>query len=472
MAAIKEVRVEGFQSHVESSFNLGKGLSVITGPSDAGKTAIIRAIRWVAFNEPQGEAFVNDKVGEAVVTICLESGAIITKRRRKGKTSYLLQQSEDDEGSLYEKSEVPEEVKHLLQIEKQTFGDFETALNFAFQLDAPFLISETASAGAKILGKLAGTESVDLAIKGVSKDTYGTRQERANAEKDIERIAGSMLAYQGIDDAKEAVEVAEMLLEQIEGNHQKFKSLKEFLNTYELMQDRLDILASKLNRLAIVPQLEEDLRDIEKAQLRYDVILQLYSQYSQLQKRIESLGNDLDKYYGIQTAAELLGTTIEKADKLSLLNILRTEYQKYTELIRKNLSILDQTKDVEYVRDELYVMESHKLQTLIDWKEFKVQHMDAVRRSEIAQERVKAFGGITEAGRLLNATGAEIERLLLLKSQSDVYQRKAEEYDTASLQLRMAESVRKHDQNKLNEAWEEAGGICPLCEQPHERGAC
>ncbi len=180
---INEIFVEGFQSHTNSHFNLGNGLNVITGPSDSGKTAIIRAVRWVAFNEPQGEAFVNESVGHATVAIHLDNGIIISKHRRKGKTSYRIQTDPGDEGSVFEKSEVPEEVKQLLGITKQTFGDFVTALNFAFQLEAPFLISETPSSGAKVLGKLAGTEAVDLAVKSVSKDTYAARQERLLAEK-------------------------------------------------------------------------------------------------------------------------------------------------------------------------------------------------------------------------------------------------------------------------------------------------
>ncbi len=59
MPYIKKVRIQGFQSHLDSTFTLSPGLNVITGPSDAGKTAIIRALRWLAFNEPQGEAFIH-----------------------------------------------------------------------------------------------------------------------------------------------------------------------------------------------------------------------------------------------------------------------------------------------------------------------------------------------------------------------------------------------------------------------------
>lgn len=43
---IQEVTIEGYQSHTNSTFRLSPGLTVITGPSDAGKTAIIRALRY------------------------------------------------------------------------------------------------------------------------------------------------------------------------------------------------------------------------------------------------------------------------------------------------------------------------------------------------------------------------------------------------------------------------------------------
>ena len=85
LANINEIFVEGFQSHTNSHFNLGNGLNVITGPSDSGKTSIIRAVRWIAFNEPQGEAFVNESVGQATVAIHMDNGIIISKHRRKGK---------------------------------------------------------------------------------------------------------------------------------------------------------------------------------------------------------------------------------------------------------------------------------------------------------------------------------------------------------------------------------------------------
>ena len=91
---IQEVTIEGYQSHTNSTFRLSPGLTVITGPSDAGKTAIIRALRWFAFNEPTGEAFlhtirnpdgsIKEAVDQVKVSVTFDNGITITKTRRKG----------------------------------------------------------------------------------------------------------------------------------------------------------------------------------------------------------------------------------------------------------------------------------------------------------------------------------------------------------------------------------------------------
>lgn len=143
---IQEVTIEGYQSHTNSTFRLSPGLTVITGPSDAGKTAIIRALRWFAFNEPTGEAFlhtirnpdgsIKEAVDQVKVSVTFDNSITITKTRRKGKTTY----THSAFPTAWEKAEIPPEIKETLGLVKQQYGDFETCLNFAFQLDAPFML--------------------------------------------------------------------------------------------------------------------------------------------------------------------------------------------------------------------------------------------------------------------------------------------------------------------------------------------
>lgn len=468
---IKKIEIDGFQSHVKTVIEFSEGLTVITGPSGSGKTTIIRLVKWLALNEPAGEAFVNEKVGEATGVIYLDNGAIITKRRRKGKTSYLIQQDEEDEGSLYEKSEVPDEVTRLLQIEKQTFGDFETALNFAFQLDPPFLLSETASAGAKILGKLAGTESVDLAIKGVSKDTYGSRQDRTNAEKDIERLSASMLEYARIDDAKEAVDVAEMLLEQLENGSIKLDNLRSYLRTYEAAKDLLQGAGNRLDKLSNVPQLAEDLQDIEKAQARYDKLLEIYAAYDAQLNRLTAINKTLQDYEGVELAARVVEQVAQDALQLSTMLAASMNYDIQAENYQRSAATVDALKELEHADEAISQVETD-FGRLSELRVMKVNYRTAENAQKACLERLKSFNELSEAEALLGTLDANLERMTAIESLYAENGRAYARLRGTKHELQEATVALHGAKLEELEAWEAAGGICPLCEKPHERGTC
>ena len=58
MRYIKKIILENFQSHKYSVIELNEELNVIVGPSDSGKSAIIRGLKWALYNEPSGDYFI------------------------------------------------------------------------------------------------------------------------------------------------------------------------------------------------------------------------------------------------------------------------------------------------------------------------------------------------------------------------------------------------------------------------------
>ena len=471
MPTITEVKLIGFQSHVKSHFQLGPGLNVVTGPSDAGKTSIIRAIRWVAFNEPQGEAFVNATVGEAVVTVSLDNGSVITKRRRKGKTSYLLQLTPDDEGSLYEKSEVPDEVKNILQIDKQRFGDFESSLNFAFQLDAPFLISETASAGAKILGKLAGTECVDLAIKGISKDTYAARQERANAEKDAERIAGSMLAFLGLDDAKNAVETAEIVIERVEETARQLEKLKDQRLQYETKTERLQVASERIEQLKDVPQLASMMSQLETDTTRLQSLVQASNSYKRLQDQIENLNDALTRYQDVEYVAEIVQTSQGAIERLEQLKTLKAGHDTQVVHLERAETVLGKTSHIEEIARSVKSIDQDILQASL-LRMFSESFEANENRARQASERLQESANVVSEGTgTIERLSVNFERLNAFRVLADSYDARQYQVEQQTKRLNDATLAVVEAQNDEQAAWEEAGGICPLCGQPHEGGS-
>ncbi|MDG0949405.1 AAA family ATPase [Bacillus paranthracis] len=510
LANINEIFVEGFQSHTNSRFNLGNGLNVITGPSDSGKTSIIRAVRWVAFNEPQGEAFVNESVGQATVTIHMDNGIIISKHRRKGKTSYRIQTDPGDAGSVFEKSEVPEEVKQLLGITKQTFGDFVTALNFAFQLEAPFLISETPSSGAKVLGKLAGTEAVDLAVKSVSKDTYAARQERLLAEKEIERLAGNLLEYLDVDDKVQQLKTAESLMEHVEELHKKKEALKEISHMYTSRKQKYIAAWEIEKRLEDVPVLIQILEQTEKDQQRLKTLLDLQNRYESLSTAKKTLTQTLKQFDGLVEVSNLLQDSTKFEERYSLLSILSQNYKKYSQALQDvqlqlgrlvvveniDLVVIEEEVKKKDELNKLFVQHSVVKQsyekTSVDVNRLSVpsgtsdqlqecetsitclnqmsmllqkyevthaQYMNYVSRVDRLSVPGEAEIKVTEAEKNVSRL---VELNELLRNYM-IWNQKVR-HSTSTLEL-----YEKHIENytkELEETWNEAGGVCPLCESP------
>ncbi|MDU0154042.1 AAA family ATPase [Bacillus cabrialesii] len=465
MTSISRVQLKGFQSHVDSDIRLGSGLNVITGPSDSGKTAVLRAVRWVAFNEPAGEAFLNRAVGETEVSITLETGQVITKRRRKGKTSYLLQQNEEEEGSLFEKSEVPEEVKAILGIRKETFGDFETTLNFAYQLDAPFLISETASAGAKVLGKLAGTAAVDMAVKSVNKDTIAARNERSRATQDIEKINGELLKFAGVDEAKEQLELAQYVLDEAERKIERLSELKSLLETYGYQSQVLKSVKEKLDKLQIVPALTEKLEQIEKAQYKRVELLDLNCQLQKAAATAKEADTVLNNLTGIPDATEILTGVVTSQEKGHLLNSLYKEYTKYTLLVNNSVEKLHRIGDLTSLNSLLdSVEESLNTQTVLT--NLAEEYSASRNELRMAQESLEMFRDLWEGPVLLSVIEAKNASLNNLKSLDSSYDKGRSFISISEDIVREAEENVSKAQAEINKAFEEAGGVCPLCENP------
>ena len=110
---IARVELENFQSHKESSLALAPGVNVIIGPSDAGKSAIIRAVRWLITNRPLGDSFIRQGTKGSSIELGLDNNSII---RCKGiKDNYYFINDYDNYFRAFG-SDVPEEIEQLLNM--------------------------------------------------------------------------------------------------------------------------------------------------------------------------------------------------------------------------------------------------------------------------------------------------------------------------------------------------------------------
>lgn len=142
------LKLVNFQRHKKLDLKLGS-ITTIIGASDVGKSAVLRALRWLCQNKPSGDEFIRRGADKVTVKLKAESKTIT---RTKGSTNtYHL-----DKLKLASfGSSVPDTVADHLNVSE---------LNFQRQHDAPFWFSLTAGQVSEELNSIVDLSALDAAL--------------------------------------------------------------------------------------------------------------------------------------------------------------------------------------------------------------------------------------------------------------------------------------------------------------------
>lgn len=210
MRHIERVLIENFQSHERSDLRFGPGLNVIVGPSDQGKSAVIRAIRWALYNQPRGSDFVRVGTTTCRVSLTFSDGTEIVRERDKARNRYLLRLPGATE-QVFEGfgSGVPVEVQRAHGMPEIALdADRSVVLNLGNQLDGPFLLSDTGSDRARAIGRLSGVHIVDAALRLVTRDLNQVRRDARRLEGEVGQLDEQLAAFANLPEQEAAVERA------------------------------------------------------------------------------------------------------------------------------------------------------------------------------------------------------------------------------------------------------------------------
>lgn len=262
MNEITSISLRNFQSHKYTKIVPAPagGLTVITGPSDSGKTAIIRAMKWLLYNRPQGYGFI--RVGASMVKVEVEvNNGKVTRQRSAAVNRYEVASNRYEAYDTPTKEnvalegfggDVPLEVQEITGVRQTMIGDMPLNLNLAEQLDGPFLGSGISDpVRARILGKLAGTEEVDHANKQLGTDLYRRNQDLRNAEEEIARAQEQLTQFEHLPRLQELVAELGQLNNKISAGMSKvitLQSRKTELAHYEQSSKTLRRLIARLTK--------------------------------------------------------------------------------------------------------------------------------------------------------------------------------------------------------------------------------
>jgi DNA repair exonuclease SbcCD ATPase subunit len=238
---IKSITIENFMSHLATQIELAPGVTVITGPNNVGKSALVEGVRSLVHN-PSPKHSIRHGAKQAVVRLELDSGEII-EWVRSDKTAFyrLLRPASNGQGAPdaeeYRKigQSVPEDIMALLRLGLVETESGDIDIHIGNQRNPIFLLNSPGSVAASFFA--ASTEAEYLlrmrqALKSrvdFAKATSKTlASERIIAEREL-------LRYQPLDLLEPDIEKAGDSYELICKNQ---KSIPEFAQLIKILAER------------------------------------------------------------------------------------------------------------------------------------------------------------------------------------------------------------------------------------------
>jgi exonuclease SbcC len=247
-------------------------ITVIVGETNAGKSSILRALGCVLYNALEGSAMVRDGAGKnGLAEVTLEvDGHRVEWARGAGVNRFTAN------GVVLDKPGrvVPPAVEALTGIKELEFDGEAVRLQWAPQMDAPFLLADAGAKATRMLGVAGKAAIVAQATKyAVQESREGVSAVNA-AQAQTERLQAEVDKYA-------FVEAAEPLVTPVVERQKALVELRTRIEAVELLTARERVARQALRRIQRSLAAAEDLKrlhDLRTDTLQLHLLLQQYAE--------------------------------------------------------------------------------------------------------------------------------------------------------------------------------------------------
>ena len=295
---LKKLTIKRYQSHNATELTFAPGINGIIGAPQSGKSAILRAFKWLAYNRPLGFRFHSDftKNKSTEVATRLDDGSEIelSKTEAKGSGTYTFTTPKGKMVDAKAASGVPDLVTQALNLSE---------LNIQYQLDNPFLITTSPGEIARTINRVTKAEKLDDWIREVNK-----RINTLTYERDARRTL--------LDDIKKALKPFE-----------KLGALEKKLTALEKAREEIvDLRAERDNVEDLLANIE-DLQNTIKHQERYLKAKTYLDKIEAIEEEKLDLQTEKTKITAARDLEEQLGYAIREREErvVKYINALKEE---------------------------------------------------------------------------------------------------------------------------------------------------
>lgn len=463
MKYIKKVILENFQSHKYSELEFDNYLNVIVGPSDHGKSAIIRGIKWALFNEPSGDFFIREGEKECSVTVIFNDNSKIKRYRSPSKNLYFYYDTEGNE-SIYQGfgNNVPYEIKEKINIRKIYLDTSETNLvNISEQLEGPFLLSESKAVRANAIGRLVGVHIIDDAIKDTVREINSLNSSKRSLLKVQDNLKADLKKYDYLDELKEDIEKLDNLLLLIKSKKEKIHKLKELNKSLKLVNEQIRNTSKIIDSLKNISDVEVCKDKLDYKIKSYSLVVNNSDELNKINKDIKYNTYIIEKLDNVEEVEAIYEKLNNNKDKFIILLDIYENYKRVKKHYNSNLKIVSKLKYIDKSKENIYRLEKLN-EKILSLTKLKIHLDDSHKRIAFGNTYLEKLSKVNTADNL----SKEITKLI--DTKNSLLEIK-EKYNKNLQNIRATENKIKQEKLNTESLLKEYKDllskmeICPLC---------
>lgn len=193
---IVSIELTDFMAHAHAVIELGPGLTVLSGPNNCGKSAIVEALRCVAENPSSARHYIRHGAKQATVAVNLDDGTRITWGRKPDYPWYELLAPGAETPATFHKlgrENVPEEVAKALRLGQVVIEKKEFDVHLGDQRDPVFLLRAPGSARAAFFAASSESGWLIEMQKLLAARVKGRKQEVKRLESEMAGLRAELV---------------------------------------------------------------------------------------------------------------------------------------------------------------------------------------------------------------------------------------------------------------------------------------
>jgi len=285
-------------SHGRTEIDLADGLTVLTGPNNCGKSAVVAALQIIATNGKSNHVMRHGEK-KCRITVEADDGHVICWERKKTVVKYTL----DGEDIHRVGASVPDSVQDVLRLNpveaKVGKTEHEYDIHFGEQKSPVFLLDQP---GGRAASFFASSSDASRLVEMQHLHRKNVREQKSEAKRlqDRQQVYSQRLEhYQPLSEISQRVDQATNLLEQLDSannQRQRLKELSTSLQNRQQQRGRYQLQLQLLDRLNTATTTPDELQQAQSTsgQLRSTIShLSEYLHQRNLYEKLAKCLNDL-----------------------------------------------------------------------------------------------------------------------------------------------------------------------------------